>query len=262
MRQEKKVNSFDGVPIHYKVQGDGDLTLTFVHGWAGDKSHWDAQVTYFAPTYKVVTLDLAGHGKSGRARKNWTVVNFAKDVQAVVEHLELEQVVLVGHSMGGAVILEAAQILADRVAVLVGVDTFIYDETYLKQSQAEIDQALAPFRANFTDTTRGLAYQLFSPNTDPALIERVALGMSATSSEVGLPALEALLAWDLAAALQKTRAPLRCICSRDFAGEEGGRGYSAYFKVTLMSGVGHYVMMEDPDVFNCLLTEAINNLNN
>jgi pimeloyl-ACP methyl ester carboxylesterase len=259
MAQEKCVNSFDGVPIHYKVQGNGDLALMFVHGWACDKSHWDAQVTHFAPTYKVVTLDLAGHGKSGTGRKNWTMENFARDVQAVVEQLELEQVVLIGHSMGGPVILEAAQLLADRVAGLVGVDTFIYPETYLKRSQEEIDQILPPFRANFTDTTRGLASQLFSPNADPALIERVASGMSATSPIVALPALEALLAWDLATALQKAHAPIRCICSRDLAGEEAGRDYNAYFNVTFISGAGHFVMMEAPDVFNRLLTEAINN---
>lgn len=259
MIQEKYVNSFDGVPIHYKVQGNSDPALIFVHGWACDKSHWDAQVAYFAPTHKVVAVDLAGHGKSGTERKDWTMENFAKDVQAVVEQLELEQVVLIGHSMGGPVILEAAQLLAGRVTGLVGVDTFIYNETYLKRSQAEIDQILPPFRANFTETTRGLASQLFSPNADHALIERVASGMSATSPQVALPALEALLAWDLTAALQKTYPPLRCICSRDFAGEEAGRGYGAYFKTTLMSGVGHFVMMENPDVFNRLLTEAINN---
>ena len=93
--------SVDGVPIHYDVQGNGATALVFVHGWCCDRHYWDRQVSHF-PHYTVATLDLAGHGESGRDRTRWTMPAFGQDVVAVVEQLGLEQVVLIGHSMGGA----------------------------------------------------------------------------------------------------------------------------------------------------------------
>jgi pimeloyl-ACP methyl ester carboxylesterase len=54
-------NSADGVPIHYATQGQGDIAVVLVHGWAINRRYWDAQVPVLARTYRVVTLDLAGH---------------------------------------------------------------------------------------------------------------------------------------------------------------------------------------------------------
>jgi len=95
------VISSDGVPIHYQVQGSGTPTLFFVHCWSGDQTYWKAQVSHFSPHYRVVTLDLAGHGKSDLNRKDWTISAFAQDVVAVVDDLNLDEIVLIGHSMGG-----------------------------------------------------------------------------------------------------------------------------------------------------------------
>jgi pimeloyl-ACP methyl ester carboxylesterase len=58
--------------------------------------------------YTVVALDLGGHGQSGHNRENWTIEDFAKDVRAVIDGLHLNNVILVGHSMGGEIILQTA----------------------------------------------------------------------------------------------------------------------------------------------------------
>jgi pimeloyl-ACP methyl ester carboxylesterase len=58
------------------------------------------------------------------------MTSFGEDVRAVIEALDLGEVVLVGHSMGGAVVLEAAQQLAGRILGILGVDTLVYDSTY------------------------------------------------------------------------------------------------------------------------------------
>ena len=121
---QSQVQSADGVPIHYDVQGNGPPALLFVHGWCCDHHVWDGQVDHFAPHYTVVRPDLAGHGASGRDRAHWTMEAFGGDVAAVVEQLGLDQVVLIGHSMGGAVIVEAARRLPDAVIGLVGADTW------------------------------------------------------------------------------------------------------------------------------------------
>ena len=93
----------DGVSIQYEVRGQGEPALVFIHGWTSDRSSWREQVDGFARDYRVVTLDLAGHGESGKDRAKWDVASLVGDVEAVVKVLGLQRVVLIGHSMGGAV---------------------------------------------------------------------------------------------------------------------------------------------------------------
>jgi pimeloyl-ACP methyl ester carboxylesterase len=113
-----------GSRIDYNMYGDGDTTLFFVHGWCINQTYWDEQVDYFKDKYKVVTLDLPGHGKSDHNRSEWTIRNFGSDVILMIDALRLNNVVLVGHSMGGNIILEAAVAKPDAVIGFVGVDNF------------------------------------------------------------------------------------------------------------------------------------------
>ena len=67
------VKATDGLSIVTEVHGKGDTALVFIHGWCGDREYWKHQVDAFAGDYQVVTLDVAGHGESGKDRKEWTV---------------------------------------------------------------------------------------------------------------------------------------------------------------------------------------------
>src|SRR5438093_6815789 len=78
------VPSADGVVIHYHVEGTGSPAVVLIHGWACDGSIWDGQVKELSARYTVVTIDLTGHGRSGRERATWSVAAFADDVRAVI----------------------------------------------------------------------------------------------------------------------------------------------------------------------------------
>lgn len=257
-----KVKSADGVSIAYQVQGKGKPALVFVHGWCCDRTYWDAQVSHFAQQYRVVTVDLAGHGESGLNRKTWTMASFGEDVRAAIEKLGLNQIVLVGHSMGGPVILEATRRMPKRVMGVVGVDTF--HDLERKYTQDQIDQILAPFRTDFAEAMRNLVRDdLFTINSDSTLVERIAADMSVAPPTVGLGAGEALLHYynRYPEVLQEVRTPIRCINSdMDPTNVEAGQRYAQSFEVTLMSGVGHFVMLEDPATFNRLLDGVLKEL--
>jgi hypothetical protein len=76
----------DGIPIAYSVSGDGAPALVFVHGWLCDRTYWRGQLEPFSKDHKVVAIDLAGHGESGRGtRSAFTMQSFGGDVAAVVE---------------------------------------------------------------------------------------------------------------------------------------------------------------------------------
>jgi pimeloyl-ACP methyl ester carboxylesterase len=162
-------SSRDGIPVSYEVHGSGEPALVFVHGWSCDRSYWKQQLDYFAARHRVVTIDLAGHGDSGVGRKEWTIRAFGEDVAAVVEKLELADVVLIGHSMGGDVIVDAALQLAERVRGLVWVDA--YNTLGEPRTHEEAEEFIAPFREDYLTATRSLVRQMFVPSSDPDLVE-------------------------------------------------------------------------------------------
>ena len=129
------VPSKDGTPISYEIYGSGEPTLVFVHGWSCDARYWRAQVAHFSAKHRVVVLDLAGHGHSGTARGQYSMAAFGEDVRAVTEAAGAQKVILIGHSMGGSVIAEAARLIPDRVIGLIGVDTLEDIEHPLTQEE-------------------------------------------------------------------------------------------------------------------------------
>src|SRR5262249_23621027 len=96
---KKTIRAADGLNIVCEVRGKGDTALVFLHGWCGDREYWKHQVDVFAADYRIVTLDQAGHGESGKDRKAWTVSGLAGDVESVVKAPGLKRVILVGRSV-------------------------------------------------------------------------------------------------------------------------------------------------------------------
>jgi pimeloyl-ACP methyl ester carboxylesterase len=257
--------SADGVQIRYELRGEGEPALVFVHGWCCDRSYWREQLPYFAKKNRVVAIDLAGHGESGLTRKAWTMDAFGDDVAAVVAKLGLNQVVLIGHSMGGTVILKAAPKFPGQVIGLVAVDQFYNLEE--KHTQEEMDEFIAPFRVNFQEAVSNWVRTVFTAKSDPKLVEWVAAHMSARPPAVGLgAATEAdgeLAFWGnidncLIRALQKVDAPLVFINSDlQPTAEEINKRYPPFSNAKIVRGVGHFVMLEAPAVFNGLLDTSI-----
>ncbi|HEX6198893.1 MAG TPA: alpha/beta fold hydrolase, partial [Thermoanaerobaculia bacterium] len=163
------VEAADGVPIVYEVRGPAEAAgpaLVFVHCWACDRTYWREQVDVFGADHRVVTLDLAGHGESGAGRETWTVTGLAGDVRAVVEALGLERVILIGHSMGGPVSLEAARLMPERVEAVVAVDTLHQAEMAIPEEQ--VTQMVAGFESDFAGTTDRFVRMMYREGADPA----------------------------------------------------------------------------------------------
>jgi len=249
--------SADRVEIHYEVVGSGETALVFVHGWSGDRHVWDGQLAAFAQAYRVVTLDLAGHGESGRGREAWTIAAFGEDVAAVIRRLGLKRVVLVGHSMGGDVILEAARRLPGLVKALVPVDTLHDVES--KQTPAEVDAFLAPFAADYKAAAANFVHEfMFVPSSDPKLVERIVTQAQNAPPEIAIAALRSAFSYDAAPALGAVKVPIHAINSDKFpTNVEGNRRHASQYAVTLMKGVGHFPMLERSEEFNRVLRETL-----
>ena len=114
----------DGVNLVYSVTGAGEPALVFIHGGLADRGFWTSQLEAFSGRYKVIALDLPGHGESGANRTKWGLPEFGADVKAVVEAEKAKRVIIFGNSLGGPVAIEAALLLPGRALGVVGVDTF------------------------------------------------------------------------------------------------------------------------------------------
>lgn len=249
--------SFDGVPIAYESVGTGSFTVVFVHGWSVDRSYWDAQVGPFSERFRVVTLDLAGHGESGLERNAWTIASYGVDVAAVVEHLDLDRVILVGHSMGGDVVVSAARLLSQKVAGLVWVDT--YGGLGTARTFEEVEEFIAPWRANFPDAMDAFVRSaLFPPTADSALVERVATDMAAAPPHVALASLESSFRNDrvVPSELEKLDLPVVSL-NPDRSNPDVESLERHGVEVILVPSVGHFMMMEDPVAFNAILMNVL-----
>src|SRR5262249_14940475 len=161
------VSAKDGLKIVCECRGRGDTALLFLHGWCGDREYWKHQVDVFAPEYRVVTLDQAGHGESGKDRKRWTVSSLAGDVEAVAKALGLKRVIVVGHSMGGPVGLLAGKRLPGTVVAVIGVDTLQNAEFKIPEEVSKT--FLKAFEEDFKGTMRGGLDGMLPEKTDPEL---------------------------------------------------------------------------------------------
>jgi pimeloyl-ACP methyl ester carboxylesterase len=250
----------DGVPIHYAVQGKGEPTLVFIHCGGCDRHLWDNQVPVFAKNYRVVTIDLPGHGESGQGRKNWSVESFADDVNTVITKLNLKRVVLVGSSMGGPIVVEATRRMPGRVQAIVPVDVLQNVET--KVDPVQLEQVFKQLRADYKGTTTGFMNQLlFSPNTPAAVKNRMISEVTSRPPELSIAILEGIIGYNPVPALREIKVPIRAI-NGDLnpTNLEVNRKYAPQFDAAIIKGSGHYPMLENPERFNELLTDILQNL--
>jgi pimeloyl-ACP methyl ester carboxylesterase len=261
--EEGTVKSADGVEVAYDVRGKGDTALVFIHGWSGDREYWKHQVEPLAADYRVVTLDLPGHGRSGRDRKLWTATGFAADVEAVVKKLELKRVILIGHSMGGPVSLATAKRLPGIVIGIVAVDTLQNAEYKFPEEQRQ--QYLAAFAKDFTATMAfGLAGML-PEKVDPELTAWLLAKSLKADRTMANAVMRDLGTLDQAALLKEAKVPVRAInAAGGFmfhvpTAVETQQKYADY-KAVLVDGVGHFPMLEKPDEFNAKLREVLKEL--
>jgi pimeloyl-ACP methyl ester carboxylesterase len=252
--------SSDGVEVHCQVTGSGPATLLFVHGWLGSGEWWSAQRDHFAGRYTVALVDLPGHGRSGRARAHWSARQYAEDLRAVVDRIGTQRVVLVGHSMSGAYVVEAASLIPSTAAVIV-VDTLKDLDRVMTYEQAN-ESLFALYRKDFRSAVEELLPRyLFAQSTPAAVRRRLQDEFLKSDPDLAVKVIEPLYRMDIRESARRLAVPVRAINS-DFSptNAEGNRRYLRDYDCASISGTGHYPMLERPDEFNRLLDELLSGL--
>jgi pimeloyl-ACP methyl ester carboxylesterase len=112
-----------GAKIYYEDRGGGRVLL-LVHGWSCSSRFWRRNAPELAKEFRVITMDLRGHGRSSKILAGHTVDQYARDVREVIEQLGVRDVTLVGWSLAGPVVLSYCRQFASdsRISALGLVD--------------------------------------------------------------------------------------------------------------------------------------------
>ena len=244
----------DQAELHCSVSGDGSPALLFIHGWTCKRSYWQPQLDYFRQQHAVMSIDLPGHGDSPGSREKHSIAAYATDVLSAAAKLPAP-VVLIGHSMGGAVALEAAQQMAEKqLAGVVLADTFLINYGALQAD--DINAIYQPFADNFTTAMQGLLENCCVEQTPVALVRQLREEMSAADPGFALPVWDSLLNWDPAPAFASIKAPIHAINCPLLADETRQR-LSAFMSEDIIAQTGHFLQMDQPDKFNALLAQRL-----
>jgi pimeloyl-ACP methyl ester carboxylesterase len=249
--------SVDGLKLHSSSAGKGSAALIFVHGWTCDDSSWSAQVPEFAKKYRVLTLDLPGHGKSAvPAQDKFSIGLFARAVDAVRAEAGVDRVVLVGHSMGAPVIREYARLYPQHVAGLVAVDGPLDMRGF-----GEARAGRAAFTPPPMTGPEGLKQReqmikgMFTPQTAKPLQDHILKMMLGAPEATAAGAMGAMFD----PAMNRT-AVITVPALAVYAGTNTipdlatVRQVVPKFEAMQIAGTGHFVMMEKPVEFNALLS--------
>jgi len=241
------VLSSDGSSITYGVRGQGDIAIVFIHCWTCNHEFWRPQIEHFSNNYKVVWVDLAGHGLSGTNRNAYTMSSFGEDVAAVVKNINADNVILVGHSMGGPVAIEAAKEIGSKVIGIVGVDTFYTPFAYPK-IEAEIQEFLKPFELDFKGSSEHMVRSMFTPTANQELVNSIVRQMSVASPDMGVSAMYEIFRWN--AKNNPHDLDMQAEKLRNINAAPTGNETALHKSVHLIPGVGHFVAQVKPNEFN------------
>jgi pimeloyl-ACP methyl ester carboxylesterase len=255
--------------VNFVQRGSGAPPIVFVHGFACSHEDWEAQLAHFQDKHAVVACDLRGHGRTPGEPHECSIAHYGGDVAALVNHLELRGCLLVGHSMGCRVVLQANRLVAEQVAGIVLIDGSRVGSGNPDAASAAATASIE--KAGYGKFAESLFRQMFlAPSVQADAIVARALRQSARFGPRLWPDMARWDAAELDSALEAVRAPLLAIQSttrdaqlRRTALKPGETTpYLELLKakgarVAIVPGVGHFTMMEAPAEVNRLIEDFI-----
>lgn len=251
-----------GGELYYEAESEG-VAVVLVHGLALDARMWDDQVTALTDVARVVRYDLRGFGRSTRDAD--TAYSHADDLWRLLDHLEIDQAVLVGLSMGGGIVVEATLAAPERVRALVLLDAVLGGVPWDPDAERGIQAIGEGLRSGGLDEAKAawLRHDFFVPaQRAPDVARRLAemvgdySGVNWTSVDPHAPHPNSIeLLATIAAPTTVVIAELDVPCFHEMSEILASR--IAHARKVTISGVGHMVNMEAPEVVNALLHEVV-----
>src|ERR1700722_707207 len=259
--------------LHHVVSGGDGVPLVFVHGFGCAHTDWDAQVAHFSPRHRTVAVDLRGHGQSHGTAEECSIERYGADVAEVMRALALSPAVVVGHSMGCRVAVEAVLQAPAFAKALVLVDGSQFSpamEPVLKSRLATED--------GYAAFTAGLFRDMVGARSDKAVAAAIIERAARLPWPVGEKMLNDMLrydVWRLTASLASVRVPVMALQTtysnerRERVSMRSGqttpyidmlRENVAAVRIDVIEDTGHFPQIEESARTNALIERFVASL--
>jgi sigma-B regulation protein RsbQ len=248
--------SLDRTRVRYDSHGTGREAIVLIHGWSGAASTWQQQVPALAARYRVLALDLPGHGGSDKPQTPYTMDYYARAVDAVMRDAGVDRGVLVGFSMGTPVMRQFYRLYPQKTLALVSVDGALKN-----MYSGMLDPLIAQLRGpGYRDAAGKFIASMFpNPGTETLRDATVATAV-ATPQHVMVGSFEGMLdpsIWKD----DPISVPLLVVNSKSpywtAEYEQYVRKLAPQVEFRMIEGPGHFLMLEKPDEFNAVLLEFL-----
>lgn len=250
----------NGENLYYFDTENGAATLLFIHGAFINKEYWNAQIEFFKKKYRVIAIDLSGHGKSTFNRNEFNMQDFGIDISEFIEILKLKNVIIIGHSFGSDLMLEAVSNNSNEIIGLVEID-------HLKNVGFELPDEVKDFlvgglNTDFDATCEQIARQgLYTEATNQDIVTKLLSDYKNMNPKIGIPLLTASFNYSKREVelLEKLKLKLHSIhvtyspTNKESLSKYLGNNYHLHY----INGTCHYPMIENPTDFNETLEKII-----
>jgi pimeloyl-ACP methyl ester carboxylesterase len=240
--------TMDGNKVRYiDTGGDSKKAIVFVHCWTCNSEFWRDQVGAF-PQYRVLALDLPGHGESDKPKIEYTIEHFAKSVDAVMRDAGVKKAVLVGHSMGTPVTRRFYELFPKKTLAIVVVDGALIP----MGPRAEVEKFFEPMYKDYRTAAPTFLDGMLQP-TWPSVKPFIRSAMLATEEHVGTSAMKNMIE-DSFTQHDKINVPVLAVMApspywpKDLETQYSSVAPDIDFQ--MWTGVSHFLQLERPKEFN------------
>ena len=238
--------------LHVDVRGTGGVPVVLLPSLAGTTRQWEPHLAHQCSTRQVVAIDLRGHGRSDPPKSaSYAPDDYAHDVKAVADALNIREAVVVGHSLGSAVALALAAAHPSRVKGLLLVDPV--DDPLKRPPNPDFEKYLTQLEGEDYPTLIETHWTHILRHASAETTTTVMADLRATPQQTVVQSIRALRRFDVSGALTTFRGPVLSVTAplNDFP--------SSLHKVhpTLphqrLEGVSHWLHLDRPDAFKEIL---------
>lgn len=240
-----------GVPLHYTDEGEGPA-MVLVHGWAGSTEMMARQAEHFRRTHRVISVDLRGHGRSGKPAQEYTIGGFSEDIAHVLREVGVERAALVGQSLGGTIVLDLAARFPELASAVVILEALLFPPPHMAVGFVPVAEGLQG--PQWASIARGFLATLFGPYFPAQEKAWWVEEMMKTPHQVMVSAFGAATTFDAADAASRVKAPLIYVSSGPwYTDVERFRSHAPQLVTAQAVGCGHYFQLEVPDQVNAMV---------
>lgn len=247
----------DDCQLHYEDYGHGAPVL-LVHGLGSSTRDWEYQVPELARHYRVIALDVRGHGRSDKPRERYSIQGFAEDVAALIEHLQLAQVHLVGISMGGMIGFQLGVDRPELLKSLCIVNSGPEVKAKSPRDYIEIAKRWTLSRLLSLDTiAKALGKLLFPKQEQEELRQKILVRWPQNDKRAYLASLDAIIGWGVRERLARISCPTLVVTAdRDYTPVAQKQAYVDEMpnaRLLVIEDSRHATPLDQPEQFNSSL---------